>query len=62
MNIFDLIHHLADTTGNRRFVVRLWRTAKYLPCVFGRGAQQRAHCSDLHDKLSLPCVLYDNAR
>jgi hypothetical protein len=38
------------------------RTAKSLSCVFGRGARQRAHGSNLHGKLPLPCALYNNAR
>jgi hypothetical protein len=38
------------------------RMAKSLPCVFGRGARQRAHGSDLHGKLPMPCALYNNAR
>jgi hypothetical protein len=34
----------------------------FAPCVFRRGARQRAHDTILHGKLPLPCVSSDNAR
>jgi hypothetical protein len=57
-----------DTTGNSSFAVRLRRTtkarkrtAKALPCVFYRGARQRAHNSFLHGKVLLSCAFPQNA-
>jgi hypothetical protein len=51
------------TTGNRgwRTAKAQKRTANFLPCVFHRGARQRAHGSILHGKDPLPCAASDNA-
>jgi hypothetical protein len=38
------------------------RTANPLPCVFRRGARQRAHRSILHGEAPLPCAAPGNAR
>jgi hypothetical protein len=54
---------LRETQGlPRRTAKTKKRTAKALPCVFYRGAQQKAHGSFLHGKAPLPCAASDNAR
>jgi hypothetical protein len=57
---------IACTTGKLGFAEHTAkakkRTTKPLPCVFSRGARQKAHGSISHGKVALPCAFFNHAR